>query len=120
MKVKVYYNLHKQCFSVVSLEKERYGKVIDHVKRISLCDATFKVSDKGRQRVLREQQKNVHAYIVGSSFWPWVSSRILKGKIHKATYNPYKYSSFVNTTTLNPVHKADQVYLNERNIYYVK
>ena len=116
MKVKVYYNIRKQCFSVVSLEKERYGKVIDHVKRISLWGATFKVSDKGRQRVLREQQKNVHAYIVGS----WVSPRILKGKIHKATYNPYKYSSFVNTTTLTPVHKADQVYLNERNIHYVK
>ena len=116
MKVKVYYNLHKQCFSVVSLEKERYVKVIAHVKRISLWGAKFKVSDKGRQRVLREQRKNVHAHVVGS----WVTDWIPRGEVHKATYNPYKYSSFVNTTTLNPVHKAKQVYLNERNIYYVK
>ena len=122
MRVKVHYNLHKKCLSVISLEKERYGRVIDHVKRISLWDATFKVSNKGRQRVLREQRKNVHAHVVGSwvNDWFFNHQNFPRGKVHEATYNPYKYSSFVNTITFNPVHEAKQVYLNERNIYYVR
>ena len=66
MKVKVYYNLHKNCYSIVSLEKENYGKVIKHENCVPLFDAQFKVSEKGRQRVLREQKKNVHAYVVGT------------------------------------------------------
>ena len=63
MKVKVYYNLHKKCYSIVSLEKENYGRVIKHENYVPLTNAQFKVSEKGRQRVLREQKKNVHAYV---------------------------------------------------------
>tara|TARA_R100000353_G_scaffold41012_1_gene32458 strand:+ start:108 stop:458 length:351 start_codon:yes stop_codon:yes gene_type:complete len=116
MRVKVHYNLHKKCLSVISLEKERYGRVIDHVESISLKDAKFKVSAKGRQRVLREQQKNVHAHVVGF----WVSVWIPRGTVWRATYNPYKYNSFVNTITFNPVHEAKQVHINKRSIFYVR
>lgn len=67
MKVKVYFNLHKHCFSVVSLEKgDSYGKVVAHVSEIMLSEVKFKVSEAGRQRVLREKRKNVHAYCVGN------------------------------------------------------
>ena len=130
MKVKVYYNLHKNCYSIVSLEKENYGRVIKHENCVPLFDAQFKVSEKGRQRVLREQKKNVHAYVVGT----WVS----EFEIHKdefltrlpikvATYNPYKYSSFVDAHSKKPLAKASQVLLSKRHfvgrqtsqIYYV-
>ena len=130
MKVKVYYNLHKKCYSIVSLEKENYGKVIKHENCVPLFDAQFKVSEKGRQRVLREQKKNVHAYVVGT----WVS----EFEIHKdefltrlpiklATYNPYKYSRFVDAHSKKPLAKASQVLLSKRHfvgrqtsqIYYV-
>ena len=30
-KVRVYWNLHKKCFSVMSLEKEKKGLVVAHV-----------------------------------------------------------------------------------------
>lgn len=123
MKVKVYYNLHKNCYSIVSLEKENYGKVIKHSNCVPLFDAQFKVSEKGRQRVLREQKKNVHAYVVGT----WVSEFVPRLPIKLATYNPYKYSSFVDAHSKKPLAKASQVLLSKRHfvgrqtsqIYYV-
>ena len=132
MKVKVYYNLHKKCYSIVSLEKENYGRVIKHENCVPLFDAQFKVSEKGRQRVLREQKKNVHAYVVGT----WLghlndeitfASRVLSFPIKLATYNPYKYSSFVDAHSKKPLAKAKQVLLSKRHfvgrqtsqIYYV-
>ena len=50
--------------------KERYsirqgGLVVGHTDEITLTDCEFKVSEAGRQRVLREGRKNVHAYIKG-------------------------------------------------------
>jgi hypothetical protein len=123
MKVKVYYNLHKKCYSIVSLEKENYGRVIKHENCVPLFDAQFKVSEKGRQRVLREQKKNVHAYVVGT----WVSEFEPRLPIKLATYNPYKYSSFVDAHSKKPLAKASQVLLSKRHfvgrqtsqIYYV-
>ena len=108
MKVKVYYNLHKKCYSIVSLEKENYGRVIKHENCVPLFDAQFKVSEKGRQRVLREQKKKVHAYVVGT----WVSEFVPKGVVRLATYNPYKYNSFVDATSKNSLAKAKQVLLS--------
>ena len=88
-----------------------------------LFDAQFKVSEKGRQRVLREQKKNVHAYVVGT----WVSEFVPRLPIKLATYNPYKYSSFVDAHSKKPLAKASQVLLSKRHfvgrqtsqIYYV-
>ena len=58
--VEVYRNLHKKCWSV-----RQRGKVKLHTDYICLKDVEFKVSQKGRERVLREQRKNVHAFIKG-------------------------------------------------------
>ena len=138
MKVKVYYNLHKNCYSIVSLEKENYGRVIKHENYVPLTNAQFKVSEKGRQRVLREKKKNVHAYVVGQwSIDCYNGSEILCSELQTkdgdiksikvATYNPYKYSSFVDAHSKKPLAKAKQVLLSKRHfvgrqtsmIYYV-
>ena len=42
------------------------GYVLAHASNVELSDCTFKVSESGRERVIREQQKNVHAGIVGT------------------------------------------------------
>ena len=123
MKVKVYYNLHKKCYSIVSLEKKNYGRVIKHSNCVPLFDAQFKVSEKGRQRVLHEKQKNVHAYVVGTWLGHLNDEITISGTpIKSATYNPYKYSSFVDATSKKPLAKAKQVLLSTQNgtqIYYV-
>lgn len=67
MKVALYFNLHKKCFSVKALEGSTKGRVIDHVDDIVLKNVTFKVSQAGRNRVLREKRKNVHAFVIGET-----------------------------------------------------
>lgn len=111
MKVKVYYNLHKKTFSVVSLEKENYGRVINYTDKISLENVTFKVSETGRQRVLREQKKNVHAFVVGYTSDESPSSQV------EVTYNPYRYESFVTKGSNLPVFTASRATLDNRKIF---
>lgn len=89
IKVKVYWNLHKKVFSV-----QHKGIVIAHMKEIYLSLPTFKVSEAGRQRVLRTQKKNVHAFVEG---W-WNPGGCYPGTVTDAvrmTYNPYRFSTFV-------------------------
>ena len=101
MKVKVYWNLHRKCFSV-----QHRGKVIMHTDDITLYDAVFKVSEAGRQRVLREKRKNVHAFIVGNLNNSYMESLETS---HRVTYNPYKYDSFVFADTEESIYEADVV-----------
>ena len=65
MKVFVYWNLHKNVWSVKAMSGELKGKVVAHSDRVTLFNATPKVSQAGRLRVIKEQRKNVHAGIVG-------------------------------------------------------
>jgi hypothetical protein len=117
MKVFVYYNLHKGCFSVKALEGENRGRVIAHRDIVPLTDAKFKVSPAGRARVLREQRKNVHAGVVGRWSMGWVHLR--DQEVVRVTYNPYVYSSFVNAETKEPVHHASRVLLQHGCIWAV-
>ena len=98
-KVFVYRNLHKNCFSVKCVKT---GLVIAHVDEIVLENVTFKVSQAGRQRVLREKRKNVHAGVQGT----WVKNETAVSLKHSVTYNPYKYDSFVEKATEVPVKTA--------------
>ena len=111
MKVFVYFNLHRKCLSVRAMEGPRKGRVIRHVNSIVLSCATFKVSEAGRQRVLRERRKNVHAGIVGYDNHADVP-------MHwgdPVKYNPYKYTSFVHAINETPVHAARMVEISARD-----
>ena len=89
-KVQVYFNLHKKCLSVRGLPSRL---VVAHTNRIALKDVTFKVSEAGRQRVVREQRKNVHAFAEGTLFARQCLDLSDGGRV---TYNPYRFSSFVD------------------------
>jgi hypothetical protein len=56
----IYWNSHRKLFSV----REK-GKVSGHVASAFILQPQFIVSEKGRQRVVRDQQKNVHAVVRG-------------------------------------------------------
>lgn len=115
-KVFVYFNLKKKLFSV---RKVSTGLVVAHLLKVSLTNARFKVSQKGRERVLKERVKNVHAGVEG--FFTFDNENYLT---HSATYNPYKYSSFVDSKTLERVDNASMVVLEKTleraNISYSK
>jgi hypothetical protein len=115
MKVFVYFNLHRKLFSVKALEGPNKGKVIGHTYSVSLNDVTFKVSEAGRQRVLREKRKNVHAGVVGN-ISPDAWDDMLQDDPKQITYNPYRFSSFVDKENLEPVRHAKYCLLNGRII----
>ena len=113
MKVFVYFNLHKKCFSVKALEGENKGRVVAHVKYAVIYSPTFKVSEAGRQRVLRERKKNVHAGVVGQWFddeYSTTRTVELSAMLGRAvTYNPYRFDSFVYKATETPINDQPRV-----------
>lgn len=85
-RVKVYRNLRNKCLSVMYK-----GIVIAHVSDIYLEDVTYQVRESGRQLVLKQKRKNVHAFVIGT-----VRRRpktvIMDEYIF---YNPYMNKTFV-------------------------
>lgn len=115
MKVFVYFNLHKKTFSIKALEGENKGRVIAHRDELILYSPTFKVSEAGRQRVLRECKKNVHAGVVG--FWHGCVDLLNANCKTPVTYNPYKFNSFVYASDSKPIYNAKIAYLTHKKIY---
>lgn len=113
-RVQVYYNLHKKCLSV-----RHKGKVIEHAQEVTLTDARFHVQQAGRERVLKQKRKNVHAYISGKlkeTFWFTQAPKYTWTAKQRVTYNPYKYKNFVNKKTLEPVTSAEVVHISGKRI----
>ena len=106
-KVEVYWNLHKNCFSVRSCKT---GRVIAHTKAIDIKDAKFVVRQAGRRKVLQEKKKNVHAFVRGY-LAPMGFPLSEIGQHGYATYNPYKYETFVDTATKKPLDSVKFVSL---------
>ena len=99
----IYRNLHTGGFSV----KYR-GIVLERITDFLAVNAVFKVSELGRQRVIKDKRKNVHAYIACDyySTLPCTSREILR----EITYNPYKGNTFINKADNTPVYCARHVY----------
>lgn len=97
----VYRNLHRECWSV-----RLRGRVVAHEQDVWIHTAQFKVSEPGRQRVLREKRKNVHAFVSGRrtiASRPWSSATDLYGKPVCVKYNPYKSGHFYTEIELPEV-----------------
>jgi len=63
MLVDVYKNLHKDTWSV---RDRKTGRVVAHQDEVHVLDAKFVVQPSGRERVLQEGRKNVHAFVRGT------------------------------------------------------
>ena len=120
LKVFVYYNLHKHCWSVKALEGREKGRVLCHGTPVVLDHVTPKVSQKGRERVLQEQKKNVHAGLVGrlANVTDLAMADYMLGTTcPQITYNPYKYKTFVDKATETPYTGSTTVLMTERNVF---
>ena len=105
-KVRVYRNLHKDCFSV-----KQNGLVCCHADNVTLSNVKFIVSKAGQRRVRDEKKKNVHAFVEGYVVdtrkadnyvdGEWSDKEIENGFTHWqcAYYNPYECDGFMNTAT---------------------
>ena len=116
MKVKIYRNLQKKTFSVVD---QATGRVAFYADFFVVANARFKVQKAGRQRVLREGRKNVHAFVVGELreiigkdreggvVNTLKSSFLIHDEYKKVSYNPYKAATF--TSNGQAVSEAQEV-----------
>lgn len=111
MRVFAYFNLHKRLYSIKALEGPDKGRVVAHRASLLIRDATLKVSEAGRQRVIRERCKNVHAGVCGT----WHDEQATADAVaiigNAVMYNPYKYSTFVMMVNEQPVTHAELVAL---------
>jgi len=89
MNVRVYRNLTKNCWSVQHKVPGKGWRLLKHCDLVTLKNAMPIVYESGRQRVIREGKKYVHAYIVGE-LWPVPLSR---GFV--VQYNPKENEQFV-------------------------
>lgn len=113
-KVMVYKNLHNGKFSV-----KQNGLVVAHVDSIEFEVAMFNVNESGRQRVINEKKKNVHAFIVGYIKAVNVDKDV--SNLKAVSYNPYKYSQFYfksNSQLVSPM-SYDNVFCSISKGVYV-
>ena len=108
-KVFVYKNLHKDCWSI-----KQDGLVKAHTEEVRMWDCAFQVNAKGRQKVLDEQRKNVHAGIKG-----YIDNDQQVPSGVEVTYNPYKYDSFVDKATELPIYSSQFTTLTKHKVVAV-
>ena len=114
LRVMVYYNLHKKTFSV-----QYKGKIILYADYVKLSNVEFRVREGGKEKVRQEMRKNVHAFVIGDlkdfCVYPCESMPIETSE-NIITYNPYKYNTFVNKETEEPIYFANEIdMINTKN-----
>jgi len=110
----VYRNLHTGGFSV----KFR-GRVIDRDNFFLGVGVTFKVNEAGRQRVIKDKKKNVHAYSVCDKYTFAVNKDVDKiDKLKVISYNPYASAQFMCEG--KPIEKTNSVLFYKGKCYLYK
>jgi hypothetical protein len=118
MHARVYWNLHKKTWSIQAKVGKSW-KVVEHSDHVLLSGAEFKVSEAGRQRVLRDKRKNVHAMATGYLMATGQEAASVYDEyidLPGVTYNPYKYSSFVLIADESPIRYARRAFMRHRSV----
>lgn len=113
MRVRVYWNATRKGWSVMTKVEGRW-RVTDYRLSLTLADATFYVSDKGRERVRDWGKKIVHAWIEGDLMDNVVQPHPFK--YPEIVYNPFCHQRFKVRWEPVEVHDAPIVYLNNNGL----
>ena len=118
MRVDIYLNLHKtkkENVKVYSVKNKKTNRVERYLTGgFFIRNASFVVSYSGRERVLKTNSKNVHAFIRGN-----LDFNLVPTKESVVYYNPYLYDSFVDFVTKEKITNSSLVYFCEDGkIYY--
>lgn len=111
--VDVYYNLHKH---VWSLSCRKTGRIIRHASVVvAPKGARLVVREAGRQRVLAEKRKNVHAFaridhgITSEDLAEWKTLCKMLEDAFDVSYNPYRCGTFYRVDTGEPIHAVSHL-----------
>ena len=101
-KIRIYRNLNNGTMSIQQ-KIDKSWKVTGHVTACVVKDVRFVISESGRQRVIRDGRKNVHAYGEG----------ILLGEAdddiyapYSLAYNPYTDASFLDRNSRRSIERC--------------
>ncbi|WP_353645702.1 hypothetical protein [Mesorhizobium sp. WSM2239] len=120
----VYWNTHKRCFSIrptkpselEGFKSSPKGRVFYNTGPFLLLDPVFRVNERGRQWVLRNKKKTVHATIRGLPRVPGVFTIPPGARLVK--YNPYQNEQFVLLDG-TPIFKARTAYLKDKEVWII-
>ena len=110
--VRVYRNLHKDCFSVLH-RTDKGWRLWKHVEQIELMNVKFKVSQAGRERVLKEKRKNVHAFVEGEYSG---KTDVTSSRIRVVRYNPYIAGHFIDQESKQKISQAAWAWVTKKGI----
>lgn len=106
--VQIYRNLHKNCWSI-----RQKSKVVAHCDTLNLTQCKFYVNEDGRQWVVANKKKIVHAYVTG-----FLTDKVVDCGL-KVRYNPYQHKQFivyVNDVSQD-IFEAAEVKFTENEVY---
>lgn len=108
MKVRVYWNLHKQTWSIQCCKT---NNVVAHASTVQLDNAKFVVRKAGQLRTRETGQKCVHAFAVGELRNNRPDKPMLKYNFYhecdQVTYNPHTMDTFGYIHSEDPVDAED-------------
>ena len=110
--IQVYRNLRKDNFSIRDAKTRR---VIAYGTDITLSNIRMCVQKRGRERVIREKWKNVHAFVSGT--YEGDTDVDLNQYWEVIYYNPYTTETFINKRTGEPIFRANVAYLSNGNCF---
>ena len=114
--VRVFRNLTHGCYSIL-----QNGRLNASARQVLLRDVEFRVRESGRQRMLKENSRNVHAFAVGRLI-DYVHAEdtrelaLIDGRA--VSYNPHHLAVFYDEQTFAPVTSAETVHLGEEGVLY--
>ncbi len=111
--MEVYRNLKFKDQIVYSIRDKRTGLVLGHASNLLLSRCRFVVNQAGRERVLREKKKNVHAWIEGSYSIIHAGDDRIFSDGTPICYNPYTNSHFEIDSCGEPVDQATLVWIED-------
>ena len=112
--VEVYFNLHKQVFSI---RDKKTKLVVAHAPCVTLQNVSFKVSQAGREKTIATKQKCVHAFVVGE----FVGSTPIDGAddgLKSAYYNPYETIQFLDFHSKDALSRVAWAHCENKRVYY--
>lgn len=110
----IYRNLTSNCFSV-----KHKGKVVERFTDAIYFFGAFSVNQKGRDRVLREKKKYVHAFVVCNGIRCLYSQERFGWNLREVVYNPYKNDAFVYADTGDIVQGDHLIVMDYPKVYVV-
>ncbi len=119
-KVRVYRNLHRKCYSIQTYIKGKGWRVTDYAEYLTLGHAEFVVNNSGRERVKKENKKNVHAFVTGViTCLP--DPYTFYDNANRVSYDPYEMETFEVDTgyTWEPIYKAKYAHLTPKSVWVI-